>query len=918
MALKFTQNKSTIAGEGGTYDHSLLVNRGMPDQHSIDSITGLRAILDSKYEKPFSGIPKKDMGFNVATIEDIENLKQTDIYNISNQLQRIVEEVVSARGDKETLKEYIDSKVSYNDWSGAGGVGSSSSMNVGYPLYQEFHVATSKREFQFSQTYKVGSRQLELYLNGLRMVEGFDYIEVNESQIEFLYDVLPGDHVLGVVRAIITHGLHEEFVSEEGQTEFSLMNPYAIYQNLLQVYRNGVLQRKGRDYKEITNHLVEFYDGLVEGDLITFHQSGANDPIVGTIIDTEIGRLKMSNAEMRIQLQEVSRKESTVHSDMYVDTFLSADMIDKDKSFDFSLVSQTISVSDSELKYDTKEEFNRGIQAGVTSEAWRDRIVLKNMYGAVETSVFNEPTRSASSHHRSIDYVRSVLSDKSVLEVFSEADEYNNGFIRTKLTKIDEHNNTIEYSNEIRDSKGVFNEFSIKCDGLNTFVSYTHYDEGSAIFVISFSKGEVVAHEQITEFVENTKNSSVDSNEEMTIVVYESERIKKGISNIDYKIKTDDWTGVRQITSDDVFESKTPFVTIGRNGVSYVAYSTESINVTNEDIVIAMIGADGNIDKMVLTNAIHDCKKPIIRFGADNHLRVCWMSKRYLENYGVDGVFIYNDGTISAERTIYSPASSKEASNVMMSVDKQNATHVFIETNEKDVSMKNISYAYITPNNDVTQYGNIASDNEDDVLIGNSCVTYDSIELACRTKDESMVVIKKLANYMTSGYFTVEYDGLSTNTEWYEFSSESIIPEDTTLSFEIRTSNDYATWLEWDDVSTLKNSPMTGRYVQVRCKLTSKGESTPEVLSLSIKCKPDLIEIVSVPLPIDIDKQSVILMSDFEGDIRFEISRNGGETFKEATVNRSTSMLDIPSTGELVLKALMKKGSSLKSWAAIW
>lgn len=37
-----------VTGAGGTTDHSALLNRGLPDQHSIEAITGLQTVLDSK------------------------------------------------------------------------------------------------------------------------------------------------------------------------------------------------------------------------------------------------------------------------------------------------------------------------------------------------------------------------------------------------------------------------------------------------------------------------------------------------------------------------------------------------------------------------------------------------------------------------------------------------------------------------------------------------------------------------------------------------------------------------------------------------------------------------------------------------------------------------------------------------------
>jgi hypothetical protein len=114
MALKFVQTGySGGSGSGsGTYDHNLLVNRGMPDQHTIESVTGLRTALDKKYEKPFSGIPKTDLAFNVATTHDIDVFRNTELADVINDLSALALEVGTARGGLDTLKAYIDTIMS--------------------------------------------------------------------------------------------------------------------------------------------------------------------------------------------------------------------------------------------------------------------------------------------------------------------------------------------------------------------------------------------------------------------------------------------------------------------------------------------------------------------------------------------------------------------------------------------------------------------------------------------------------------------------------------------------------------------------------------------------------------------------------------------------------------------------------------
>ena len=55
--------------DNSVISHNLLIDREIPNQHPIESISGLRLELDEKYVKPVAGIPITDMGFNPATQE---------------------------------------------------------------------------------------------------------------------------------------------------------------------------------------------------------------------------------------------------------------------------------------------------------------------------------------------------------------------------------------------------------------------------------------------------------------------------------------------------------------------------------------------------------------------------------------------------------------------------------------------------------------------------------------------------------------------------------------------------------------------------------------------------------------------------------------------------------------------------------
>ena len=918
MALKFSQRNPSGSGAGGTYDHSLLVNRGLPDQHTIESITGLREALNRKYEKPMSGIPKKDLAFDVATLTDIDNLRKTDIFNLTEQVNSIINEIMDARGDKETLRQYIDSKVSFDDWSGAGGTGSNDGNDVGYPLYQEFFATEGNIDFAFTQTYRMGSRQLEVYLNGLRMVEGFDYIEVSENEIKFLYPLETNDHVLALVRSIITSGLHEEYVANSNQTLFKLASPYAIYKNILQVFRNGVLQRKGRDYREITEYIIEFYNPLVEGDLITFHQAGSTDPIAGTLLDSEIGRLKISNAFLSIQLQEMSGKESLFRTDMYADSFITTNGFDKESSFDFIHADNSIKTGLVTIEKNNTEEFSMGIAAGSDYKSLFNRVVLSNTNGGSEGNTFDTPVKQLAGRDQVTGYRYILLPNRSRIEIVGDKVELAEAYLRVVIHTADEYMNLTTQSLEVMDGTGSFHSFDHFVQGETAHIVFIHekVDGTSAVFYMTIRDTGVTSIEQLSTYADKAQNPCIHVGDKV-VIVFDSLRVHTTVRNIDYLIYDGNWSGVRHITSDDVFSSERPCVVMHDN-VIYIAYDTLSIDGINRNIQMAKLHGDSTVEMMNVTALTFDNIKPRLAIGVDDIIRVGWLSKRLSLNYGVDFVFITSGNLISATRTVFSPTASTRVTNLCLDVDSQCVTHIGIEANEQSVSLTNIIYAYVTETNVVTQYGNIISHATDNIAATSISVVYDRLVIAGHSLENTYYAEKSLANYLSSGFYTAEYDGLSKDTKWLQFNKTIYVPSSTDISFEIRVSNDRYTWSEWESISTLGVSPLVGQYAQVRAHMTSNYDMTPEILSMGLLCEPNMIRVQTIPHRPDKDVQSVIVIAEYEGDVKFFVSRDAGETFVETALERTINLLGTSSTQELVLRAEIQKGSVLKSWALIW
>lgn len=919
MALKFTQKNPSGSGTGGTYDHSLLVNRGLPDQHTIESITGLREALAKKYEKPLSGIPKADLAFDVATLSDIDNLRKTDIYNLNELVQNILTEIIDARGDKDTLREYIDSKVSYDDWSGNGGTGSYDGSDVGYPLYQEFRAKADQTVFDFTQEYRVGTRQLEVYLNGLRMVIDSDYIETSGTSIEFTFPMEEGDHIIAMVRSIISSGLHEEYVAEAGQVKFTLSNPYAIYQNILQVYRNGVLQRKGRDYRELTQFVIEFYNKLEEGDTITFHQAGSTDPIAGVILESEIGRLKMSNAQMSMIVQELTGNETLWMLDMYVDTFITNNAFDTEASFDFILEDGTIKTGETHINKDTYEEFRLGITAGTDYSSLSDRVVLSNTNGGSEGNTFTAPIDRPVSRDSYQATATIILPNRSTIRLLAEKVEMSNVYLHIEQEHVKTDRTVEKFSTDFMDLDGAISNFmyDVYDDEAHIVFTHTNASNQTAIYYFTATATEFSTPKQITEYVDLADNASISASEDLVVIVFDSERIQSGIRNIEFVTKRKEWSGVTHITSDTSFHSRRPDVVISGSDF-YVVYDTTNINQLNENIWMTKVDKNGVMAHKVITALDFANIDAKIAIGTDGTFRIAWLSNRLSANKGVDFAFVYGNGDISGTRTIMSPSSSLICEDIVLAVDYQNVSHVAFIANEQNTSITNIVYSYVTETNVVTNYGNIIADSVYSVKSPSIAVIGDSLIVSGNTTKKYYYAEKSLANYLASGYYTIEFDGLSSNTRWLEFIKTDYTPAGTSIEYEIRVSNDRYMWSAWEDVDVLLTGERIGQYVQMRAHMHSNYFVTPEILSLCLRCEPEMIRVQTVPNNIDKDIQNCIVMANYTGDIKFFVSRDGGETFVEAILERTTNLLGTPSTQSLVLRAEIQKGSTLQSWALIW
>lgn len=927
MALKFAQKAGAGGGSGGgTYDHNLLINRGLPDQHTIESVTGLRDALARKYEKPFSGIPKTDLSFDVATMRDIDTFRRTEIANLIDDLSALAGEVYDARGDQTTLRKYIDTKVSYADWSGGGGVGGGGHVGseVGYPLYEEHLANEGQVTFLLQKTYKMGSHQLEVYVNGLRMVLGRDHLETDDHTIDFLFEMEKDDLVLFMVRSVINSGLHEEYIATKGQTSFRLESPYGIYQNILQVFRNGVLQRKGRDYRESDNHTIDFYFGMELDDLITFHQGGATDPIAGTIMESEIGRLKINHAYTTMTLHDIARVRETDYLDMYVDTFISEDNIDKESSLEYQYINEGLEVGEVRIKIDTKAKFLRGITSGTDVTTYPDQMRLANLPGGSEAHAFGQFTQVFQGEP--VDDALFVVNNRKTEYYFASIQRASGV---TELKAVIRHQaqdgTWTESYLDVHATTGYIFKIQGGADGEGT-VHISFHDQGGlskpAVYYAKIDRfGTLLFTKRISDQNYDAMGADLAVEEDGTVhICYSSKRISQWVHNIEYRYFKDEYeSGRYDVTSSLTFDSINSGIAVGKDGHVRVVFETLALNGIFKNIKFVELEKGMKVHELYITTSdLYESVTPNIAIDKRGICRVTWRSKRLADNYGIDYASVYPDYTVSSVKTILSGTASIICGVPRIEADYEDIAHIVFHTNQQRSTQNNIIYAYVYKDDVVGGYENIAYRLDDSFNDPAIQIHGETVSVSFLGAKAGYRIQKRLANYMSSGNYIAILDSRADDTMWQEIQVAEYVPPTASTSYVYRLSNDMVMWTPWKSITEIAADTSGGRILQVRATLTSDTTASPEVFRITGRCQPDTIEVLSIPKHSDKEISSAIVVAKYTGTITFEVSRDGGNTFLVAELEKSVNLIATPSGREIVVKAKIRNGSRLDAWAVVW
>lgn len=907
-----TSGDGTGSG-AGTYDHNLLVNRGMPDQHTIDSITGLRTALNAKYEKPFSGIPKTDLGFSVATLHDIDVFRKTYLADVVKDLDAITQEVILARGTEQTLKEYIDTKVPYSEYvGGVGGGGGQSDTQIGYPLYEEHRATENQRIFSLGKTYRMGTHQLEVYLDGLRMIENDDYIEKDDHTVEFLFDVEEESFLLFMVRAVVNSGLHEEFIATKDQTIFTLTSQYALHQNLLQVFRNGNLLRKGIDYRELNDVTIEFMYPLQEKDFITFHQAGASDPVSSTLLETEIGRMKVNHGYTTLLLQESTNATLTDYVDMYLDSFITHDNIDVQKSYDYKYQDQSITVKDIVHTVTSVDDFGAGVESDVDTTTYPGQLVLRNLPGASENNDVqpylkvvggnnNEGITLITHQHHKV-FIYSVEKEDGTCELHIRCNDVDNmvgmtdgSFFNLSADQDDEGNVHLVY-----DVQGSLSQVA-KVEYLKFNTEYMAVEDKK---LISDETQDAVMPDIVV--MDNTAH-----------IVFASKRVKQDVFNIDYRSIKDSLSGFTNVTVDNV-DALNPRITKGSDKKVRIVFDSAALDGTTKNIRFIILN-DGVVEygKWLTNSTTFDNIQADIEMDAYDNARVVWMSKRLSTTYGID----YTSVSLANIATPVAAVANGTytCGRPRIAIDYEDVAHVVFHANTVREDHTNICYAYIYVDDTISAFEDVAS------LLGTQfkepfVYTYGD-ELVIDFLGDTAIyeVTKSLANYTGLGIYDYAFDSQSNESKWLDITIDSLVPDGTNISCEYRLSDDNVAWTSWTDLTELEPTKPVARYLQLRVTLTSVDVlKTPSVDAIHIQYHPSFIEVQSVPKTIDKETDSAIVIAKYQGDVSFQISRDGGEHFVDAEVEKAVSLIAQPVGSDYVIKARIQDDSVLQAWGLLW
>lgn len=238
-------------------DHDILNGRDKPNQHPISAIEGLRSTLDSKYEKPISGIPDTDLELRYLT-EDLFDLykasvekKHTEFYNDISKLRQenilntedinnMKLDIINIKNDISSIKSIPQNPCDHTDYI-------STNLNI----KQETFIATDllrEKIITIDDTDLSVIKPTILYKNGVSndlALEGIDYnvsyLSDTQLKITFLKN---GEYLINYASGVLS------------DSEYNILSDY------IEKIKNEFIKYTSGSYVNPSANVIVEYDSF--------------------------------------------------------------------------------------------------------------------------------------------------------------------------------------------------------------------------------------------------------------------------------------------------------------------------------------------------------------------------------------------------------------------------------------------------------------------------------------------------------------------------------------------------------------------------------------------------------------------------------------------------------------------------------
>lgn len=309
MAVRFRRQGTTNIN-----DHKDLINKGNRTHAEID--TYLAEIDDARgdfvdLDKRFDGIESKQLAYEIrltdvedknseqderlTNVEATNSEQDTNLVEIQDNLSQlkdnilnidrrvidlenepvVSQEIIDSRTDKDgvvypSLKERLDAQ------QGKGGDGSGGGKSSNY-LFEVFkNTFESTKAITLTKgTYVVGTNELEVFQNGIRLRRDYDYTETDGRTVTFTETLNLNDNIIFRIRdrenSILPLHIEQEHViiNSVNQKTFSLKNTFMEPGKSVEVHYNGLLLANNEDYTLDNNTINLLFEPII-GSLFLF------------------------------------------------------------------------------------------------------------------------------------------------------------------------------------------------------------------------------------------------------------------------------------------------------------------------------------------------------------------------------------------------------------------------------------------------------------------------------------------------------------------------------------------------------------------------------------------------------------------------------------------------------------------------